>query len=177
MLNFDKMPDEAYEKPKEGVRNWEITSCELAVAKKTGSHMIVFGYTSLDAGKVKLNYDNCPIADAQGNSIRFGQSKLKKILKATGVKPEGDFSPRILPKLLLGKHLSFSAEYDKDGKYLKLNNIDTILPANINPENVTPQTFMDNETDFAKEITKDERKEESENVQEVDITDSDWEIN
>lgn len=142
LLNLDTMPDTAYEKPQEGTYVFEITRCELVTAKSTGSKMLQFDYVAVDNKEVKVNYDNAPFEDASGNGIRMGLVKIKKILQATNTQIKGDFDVKILPKLLLGKKLTFKAEYkDANSKYLELKNMDSIVPA-MDVANATPEMFM-----------------------------------
>lgn len=163
-LNMDTMPNEAFAKPAEGVYVFEITRCEIVKSANTQSMMFQFDYTAVENKNIKVNYDNCPYEDKDGNPMSFGLAKLKKIMKATGVNLAGDFEPRILPPLLIGKKLTFKADYNEGkSKYLQLSDINSIVPPIENIEQATPEMFMvDNGP--------------SDSAPEVDITDDNWEI-
>ena len=169
MLNLDTMPNEAYKKPEEGVYVFKITRCELVTSKDKGSKMIQFDYIAVDNADVKVNYDNCPYMDKDGNGINFGLAKLKRIIKATKTVIAGDFEPKILPKLLIGKTLMFKADYNGGkSKYLQLSDIDSITSPIENIQNATPEMFMVEEP--TSPLRADEKKPT------VEIKEQDWDL-
>lgn len=154
LLSFDKLPDNALS-VKPGPHKLTIVKAEKIIAK-TGSEMLQLTY-QVDDGSFRINFDNCVITDKEGNPNSFGQAKLKKILTATGTKPQGEFTIKSVAMMLIGKSFQADLEYDKAGKYLQLGTINSIVPlqdGEVTP--VTPQSFV-------------EKPEISEMVEDVDI--------
>lgn len=168
MLNLDTMPDKAYEKPQEGYHVFKIVRCELVTSKEKGSKMVQFDYVATDNSDVKVNYDNCPYMDNAGNNINFGLAKLKKIIKATKTEIKGDFDPKILPKLLLGKTLGFKADYNGGkSKYLQLSDIESIIQPVEDIQNITPEMFN---------VEQSPLRADENNTQVEVVDDKDWDL-
>lgn len=121
-FTLDSMPDTTG--PVKGTHKLTIVEAKEVTAS-TGSTGLQFTY-SVDDGAFKVNFDNCPLLTKDGQSIPFGQSKLKKIIKATRTQVQ-EFTLPLICKLLVNK--SFLVELvpgGRDNKYLVMGNIDTI---------------------------------------------------
>lgn len=95
------------------------------IVASTGTLMIQFTH-SINDTDVKINYDNCPLVTKEGQKVPFGQTKLKKILKAINVMP-AKFTLKTLCPLLIGK--SFLADIEQNEKgYWTVGKPDSILP-------------------------------------------------
>lgn len=141
MLNFDNIPDTLQTKSEPGIYTLVVKESKIVKATKSGSMMIQNNYVSED-GNTKVNYDNCPYMDKDGNLINYGLVKLKKICKAIGVELKGNIDPMIIPPLLIGKKFAVKLDLDDKGKYLEIKDIDSIAPASANKENASPFDFQ-----------------------------------
>lgn len=148
-LNFDALPDKVQPAVQPGIHKLTIDTAE-AITAKTGSKMLQCSYL-VDDSKFKINYDNYVITDKDGNDVEFGLSKLKHMLKAINVIPQGEFTIKSIIPLIKGKSFQANIEYDKQGKYLVLGNMSTFLPLDASGEiqtNVTPRTFVQEKLDL-----------------------------
>lgn len=156
-FTFDELPDNNKTSLDEGVHKLTIISAEQVYAK-TGTLMFQLAYNIDDNANLKLQYDNCPLIDANGNTIAFGQNKLKKIMKATNVMPQR-FTLSIIKPLLIGKSFNvFLSKNEKGYLVIDASNIDTIKPLTentneeviiSNKETVSPIDFVeDNDIDW-----------------------------
>lgn len=134
MLNFDKIPDSLNTKPTAGTYTLVIKESKITTSSK-GTVMLQNNYATED-GKIKINYDNCPLEDASGNPCTFGLVKLKKLITATKVNVTGEIDPKILPPLLIGKKFKATCELTKDEKYLEIRNINSIVEADFEEEDI-----------------------------------------
>lgn len=137
MLNFDKLPDST---APVGQQKLTIVDVQEKIST-TDSIMLQFTY-AIDGSTMKINFDNCPLVDKSGNAIPYGQAKLKKIMNATNVKPQGDFTLKMLIPLLKNKSFLAQIELDKQNqKYPTLSsNLSFILPCDTP---ITPETFLE----------------------------------
>lgn len=123
-LNFDSLPtkDDLYPTNEPGIYNLRIIKAEKNYAKSTGSLMLQCDYETVGLKpNFQLRYDNYVIATADGTPVNFGQVKLKALLEAINVIPQGDFDIQILPPLIKGKVFSAKLDYDKsDSRYLRV---------------------------------------------------------
>jgi len=159
LLSFDKLPDNALS-VKPGPHKLTIIKAEKIIAK-TGSEMLQLTY-QVDDSNFKVNFDNCVITDKEGNPNSFGQAKLKKILTATGTRPQGEFTIKSIAAMLMGKSFQADLEYDRAGKYLQLGPINSIVPLQgEEAKPVTPHSFV-------------EDPEISEMVEDVDFVDTEF---
>lgn len=139
MLNFNSLPDNALS-IKPGIHTLTIVKAERIIAS-TGAEMLQCSYRVGDS-KVQINYDNYVIRDKDGNNVPFGLAKLKKLLKAINVIPQGEFTIKTLIPLILNKQ--FKAEVvpsKRDSRYLELGSMDTFAPVEVN----SPHDFMPTE--------------------------------
>lgn len=131
---FDDLPDTAKTSIGEGEHVLTILDVKEITAS-TGTIMIQFSY-SIDDTDIKINMDNCPMVNKDGEAIKVGQNKLKTILKAVNVRPK-EFSAKTLLPLVRGK--KFRAYLTKNDKgYLELTfaNIDSIVSLDAPAEQV-----------------------------------------
>lgn len=106
-LNMDNMPDEEGAPVSEGRHTLKIEEATIRTSSND-SQML-----TLDLKAKEGNFrEFIPIFDANENPIQFGQVKLKKILEAVDVHPEGDFTLQMAAELLEGG--KFSAEVVED---------------------------------------------------------------
>ena len=132
-LNFDKLPDKAESSGVQiepGVHKLTIDTAEKILT--TNQHRALQLSYKIDDTNAKINYDNCIIYLKKGDGFTdcsYGQAKLKKILSAINVIPQGDFTIDILPDLIKGKSFKANLVKKEDSKYLALDdNLNTILP-------------------------------------------------
>ncbi len=130
-LNFNQLPD-----PETINQNFEPGEYKLTIydAKviqyQSGSYGLQLTHKINDTN-FELRFDNYPV------ETPYGQSKLKKLLKAINVIPEGDFDISILPPLIKGKSFIAYLDYSKTpsgekSEYLSITNLNRIRP--IEPE-------------------------------------------
>ncbi len=153
-FSFDTLP-EGTSSQESGNYNLIIIRAEDVVAS-TGSKMLQLDY-QIKGTESKVRFDNLPYETADGKQIAFGLSKLKKILNAINVKPEGTFTMKMISKLIIGKEFNANLDKDETSGYLKLKDINSItksLPKDPKPEdfvtaNDAPGRITNAETDPA----------------------------
>ena len=69
-------------------------------------------------------------------TLGFGLVKLKKLITATKINVTGEIDPKILPPLLIGKKFKATCELTKDEKYLEIRNINSIVEADFEEEDI-----------------------------------------
>lgn len=137
-FSFDTLPEGASSQ-ESGNYNLVIVRAEDMVAS-TGSKMLQLDY-QIKGTESKVRFDNLPYETADGKQIAFGLSKLKKILTAVGLKPEGTFTMKMISKLIIGKEFNVNLDKDETSGYLKLKDINSItksLPNDPKPEDFVP---------------------------------------
>jgi hypothetical protein len=157
-LNFDRLPKEEdlYPSNEPGIYTLRIIKAEKQLAKTSGSLMLQCDYETVGLPtNFKINYDNYVIEDAQGNPVNFGLVKLRKLLEAINVIPQGEFDIAILPPLIIGK--VFRAKLDRDRtnpKYLRVVGTE-IYPITALEEDASVNTTPTPTIDTTIEITDD----------------------
>lgn len=127
ILDYNSMPDEV-----ENVNGFQGGECKLTIKdlqeakSKAGGAIAQFSYYVNDT-EFCINYDNCVLESVNKTTgklekCNMGQVKLKTILKAIGVKPEGAFTIKTLRPLVIGKSFRAVAEKKDDEKYYHLTN-------------------------------------------------------
>lgn len=117
------------------------------VLTKNGHKAVQFTYSVDDNEKFQIRFDNATIEYNDGRACNVGQYKLRKIMEATNVIPQGEFTIKTILPLLKGK--SFVAELvrDKNDKYLvldsdpdKIRKVDDV--STVTPEDVVEQNKL-----------------------------------
>lgn len=131
MINFDQVPDKVqeFQLVPEGLRKFAIAEIELTASANGGKNMVVKA-NDIDTGISSMNF--IFYEDANGNSVPFGLSKMKKLLIAVGRLPEGQVSVDIIPTLLAGGTFQAMIEHSKPNAqnkvYANINDWDTVAP-------------------------------------------------
>lgn len=127
-LNFDKLPDSTEFEEKE--YELKIIRAETLTAS-TGTVMIQCDYAIKETSQ-QVRFDNYPLSTPQGNPSTFGLAKLKKLIKAVGLKPAGDFTPQTLCTMLMNKEFVAVVGYEErnEKKFLRIKDIDSMVPKN-----------------------------------------------
>lgn len=139
ILDYNQMPDEAVNTNRFQGGECKLTIKDLQpVESKTGGAMAQFSYYVNDT-EFCINYDNCVLQSLNKSTgkletCNYGNAKLKAILKAIGVKPEGAFTIKILRPLVIGKSFKAVAVKKEGEKYFTLDSdLKTIQPLGVTP--------------------------------------------
>lgn len=130
-LNFNQLPDPETINQNFEPGEYKLTIYDAKVVQyQSGSYGLQLTHKINDTN-FELRFDNYPV------ETPYGQSKLKKLLKAINVIPEGDFDISILPPLIKGKSFIAYLDYSKTpsgekSEYLSITNLNRIRP--IEPE-------------------------------------------
>ena len=138
ILDYNNMPDEAV-----NTNGFQGGECKLTIidlqpveSKTTGGAMAQFSYCVNDTA-FSIRYDNCVLQSLNKSTgkletCNYGNAKLKAILKAIGVKPEGAFTIKTLRPLVLGKSFRAVAVKEEGSKYFSLDSdLKTIQPLGV----------------------------------------------
>lgn len=126
-LNFNQLPDPETINQNFEPGEYKLTIYDAKVVQyQSGSYGLQLTHKINDTN-FELRFDNYPVETS------YGQSKLKKLLKAINVIPEGDFDISILPPLIKGKSFIAYLDYGKTAsgeksEYLSITNINRIRP-------------------------------------------------
>lgn len=131
MINFDQVPDQVqeFQLVPEGLRKFAIAEITLAPASNGGKNLVLKA-NDIETGISSMNF--IFYEDANGNSVPFGLSKIKKLLNAVGRMPEGSVSMEIIPTLLAGGTFQAKIEHSKPNAqnkvYANINDWDSVAP-------------------------------------------------
>lgn len=126
-LNFNQLPDPETINQNFEPGEYKLTIYDAKVVQyQSGSYGLQLTHKINDTN-FELRFDNYPVETS------YGQSKLKKLLKAINVIPEGDFDISILPPLIKGKSFIAYLDYGKTpsgekSEYLSITNLNRIRP-------------------------------------------------
>lgn len=120
MLNFNSLPEEST-KRNVGIGRHRLV-IRAAIVELTAKKKKALIVTNNVVGNSKPDIrDWYTCFDENGNPEHFGQYKLKKLLEAVGVVPEGDFTLEVIPTLIEGKEYYGVLKYQGDDeKYLEI---------------------------------------------------------
>lgn len=157
-FSLDDIPDKIESKIKPGLHKLTITRCEL-ITCKTGSKAVQFDY-KLDNTDFAIKFDNCVYASPTGEQVTLGLVKLKKIILATNKGYIDDINLKIVPSITKGKSFMANISLDKDEKYLRLSDINSIKPIE-EVEESSKQSIENNKQTVKEIIDTTEIKEET----------------
>jgi len=138
-LNFNQLPDPETINQNFEPGEYKLTIYDAKVVQyQSGSYGLQLTHKINDTN-FELRFDNYPVETS------YGQSKLKKLLKAINVIPEGDFDISILPPLIKGKSFIAYLDYGKTpsgerSEYLSITNINRIRPIETEEEEISFET-------------------------------------
>ena len=108
-LNFDTLPTTGgFSLPHEGWHKATIAECKLG-RTNDGREKLELTY-NLSSGS-QVRFDNIVIKTADGKDLNFGLFKLRELLIAVNVIPQGNFELGILPMLIQGKSLDLKIKH------------------------------------------------------------------
>ena len=108
-LNFDMLPTTGgFSLPHEGWHKATIAECKLG-RTNDGREKLELTY-NLSSG-TQVRFDNIVIKTADGKDLNFGLFKLRELLIAVNVIPQGNFELSVLPMLIQGKSLDLKIKH------------------------------------------------------------------
>lgn len=108
-LNFDMLPTTGgFTLPEEGWHKATIAECKLG-RTNDGREKLELTYNLASGSQVR--FDNIVTVTADGQPMNYGQFKLRELLVAVNVIPQGNFELNIVPMLVNGKALDLKVKH------------------------------------------------------------------